>query len=291
MAGGWFLLFLLAAALYAVHAVIGLVRLYRPGRWGTLRRWWALAAAMLAHTAFLVARGFETGTLPVESRLDSLALFLWVTAVVFLAAGRPYRLEGVAPLFWVLFAAGAMAALALASREPAPRAALARFWLVLHLVPVYVGYAGFAAAAGAGATYLVQERLLRRKAVGPLWRKLPSLETLERVDRLALALGFPMLTLGLAVGVFWAERNVGLLGRAWYADPKVVGGIVVWLFYAAVLHVRLFARLRGRRAALLTIAGFILTLASFATVHLYGSARGPAEAGAPRPADIRAGTR
>ncbi len=272
-----FALLLLATCLYVAHALACVVQLRRPPRPVAMRRWAAVLAALVLHAAFLVSRGVQARGLPIETRLDSASLFLWVTAIVFLLASRPYRLEGTAPLFWPIHAIGAVAMWLLASNAPAARGSLERFWLLLHLLPVYIGYAGFAVAAGAGLTYLLQERLLRRKGPGAVWRRFPSLETLERLDRAALSLGFPMLTLGLVFGVLWAGRSSALLGRAWYADPKVVGGFVVWLFYAAVLHVRLFARLRGRRAALLTIVGFLLTLASFATVHVYTSARGPAQ--------------
>ena len=88
-------------------------------------------------------------------------------------------------------------------------------------------------------------------------------------------------------GVFWAEQSAAPLGHAWYADPKVVGGAVVWMFYAAVLHVRLYGRLRGRRAAWLTIAGFLLTLVSFATVHVYTSTADASHDAPPAPMDAQ----
>ncbi|MFP4055689.1 MAG: inner membrane protein YpjD [Candidatus Brocadiia bacterium] len=260
-----------ATGLYALHAVLTVRRALRLGEGRPLERWGPVVAAMALHTAFLVSRSVAARGLPVSSRLGSVALFLWVTAVLYLAAGRPYRLEGAAVVVWPLYALGLVGMWALASREPMQRVSLAQFWLVLHLVPVYAGYAGFAVAAGAGLTYLVQERLLRGKGGRALWRKLPALETLERVDWAALSLGFPALTLGLVAGAVWAEESSELLGRGWYADPKVVGGFVVWGFYAAVLHVRLMARLRGRRAAWLTIAGFVLTLATFVASHAYAA--------------------
>ena len=262
------LLLLAAACLYAIHALLTVVALLRPGQPGGLRHWGIVGAALALHTLFLALRAAHTRSLPIGTRLDSIALFLWVVAVVFLACQRPYRVGGVGPLFWPVFAVGAVAAWLTASRVPTG-GTLDPVWLVLHLVPVYAGYAGFAVAAGAGLGYLAQEQLLRRKARAALWRKLPSLETLERVGRAALSLGFPALTVGLVAGVVWAEQGSAPLGRGWYTDPKVVGGFVVWLFYAAVLHIRLFARVRGRRAALLTIVGFLLTVASFLAAHAY----------------------
>lgn len=274
-----------AGCLYGIHALVTAIHLFRSGQQGAVRRWGLLAAALLLHTAFVVSRAFEARGLPTETRLDSLALFLWVLAVVFAVCERPYRLGGVAPLFWPLFTVGAVAALVTSGREATLGASLDRFWLGLHLVPVYAGYAGFAVAAGGGLGYMVQERLLRTKAGATLWRKFPSLEALERLGRAALSLGFPALTVGLVAGVVWAARSSAPLGRAWYTDPKVVGGLVVWLFYAAVLHARLSARVRGRRAALLTILGFLLTVASFLAAHLY---EGPAAEPAGPRTEVRA---
>jgi ABC-type transport system involved in cytochrome c biogenesis permease subunit len=283
-------LLLLATGFYAIHALVCIVGFFLARRVATAVRWGPLLTALALQTVFVVSRAVDAGGLPIATRLDSASLFLWVTAVLFLASARLYRLEGLAPLFWPAYAACAIAAWFLAGRAPAQRFSPERFWLLLHLVPVYVGYAGFAVASGAGLGYLVQERLLRSKGGRALWRNFPSLETLERVGRAALSLGFPPLTLGLVAGVVWAERASELLGRAWYADPKVVGGIVVWLFYSAVLHVRLFAKMRGRRAAWLTIAGFLLTLASFAVAHVYPSAEEPSSGAAPRSPNIRAET-
>ncbi len=270
-----------ATALYAVHALAMVRGVLGRGRRWPLVRWGSLLAALALHTAFLVARGSASGGLPVETRLDSVALFSWVAGAVFALCERPARLQGVGPVFWVAFVLGLGVMWAAAGGEPMSRGSLARFWLVLHLAPVYLGYGGFAVAAGAGATYLVQERLLRRPASAALWRRLPPLESLERLGRTALTLGFPALTVGLVAGVLWAQQATALLGHAWYADPKVVGGFVVWLFYAAVLHVRLRAQWRGRRAAWLTILGFLLTLVSFGTVHVYSSSEVTPEDAAP----------
>ena len=262
------LLFLLAAGLYCAQGVVAIVGVWRPVGPGWARRFGLAATGAALHTAFLVCRALAERGLPLATRLDSLALFLWVLVVVFLACQRPYKVGGVAPVFWPGLGVGAVLAWAVAGREPVAEG-LERLWLVLHLVPVYVGYAGFALGAGAGACYLVQERLLRARCPSARWRKFPSLETLERVGRASLSLGFPALTVGLAAGALWAVQASERLGPTWYMDPKVVAGLVVWIFYAAVLHIRLLGRVRGRWAAVLTIAGFALTVGTFAAAHFY----------------------
>ncbi len=269
MSSSVLLLLVAATALYGIRGGLALAELVgRRARPAPARLF--LAGALAFHTAFLVARAIGGGGIPAGTRLDSVAFFLWLTAAAFLLAARPYGIQGVARVFWPCFAGGMAATWALAGRAAAEPASFGKLWLTLHLVPVYLGYAGFAIAAGAGGAYLVQERLLRRKTAGAPWRLLPSLETLQRVEWAALSLGYPVFTVGLVAGVLWAYQTRSPLGGAWHADPKVLGGLAVWLFYTAALHLRLFLRLRGRRAALLTVAGFLFALLSFGTAHLYG---------------------
>ena len=202
------------------------------------------------------------------------ALFLWLTAAVFVAAERPFRLGGIAAVFWPLFALCAIGMGVLSGRAPMDRPTLEKTWLVLHLIPVYAGYAGFAVATGAGMTHLIQQRLLRGKRPEALWARLPSLARLDQIGRSRVSLGFPLFTVGLAAGAIWAQRQSGLLGRAWYSDPKVIAGFAGWLIYAGVVHVRLSGKMSANRAAILTIAGFLVALATFGVAHAYRGANG-----------------
>jgi ABC-type transport system involved in cytochrome c biogenesis permease subunit len=133
-------------------------------------------------------------------------------------------------------------------------------------------------ATAAGVTRLIQQRLLRGKRPEALWARLPSLAKLDQIGRVAVSLGFPLFTVGLAAGAIWAQRNSGLLGRAWYSDPKVIAGFAGWLIYAAVVHVRLAGKMGANRAAILTIAGFLVALATFGVAHAYPGRTAPSAA-------------
>jgi ABC-type transport system involved in cytochrome c biogenesis permease subunit len=196
-------------------------------------------------------------------------LFLGFTAAVFVAAERPFRLSDIAGAFWPLFALCAIGMSIFSGRAPMDRPTLGKTWLLLHLVPVYAGYAGFAVATGAGVTRLIQQRLLHGKRPAALWARLPSLARLDQIGRVGVSLGFPLFTMGLAAGAIWAERSTGLLGRAWYSDPKVIAGFAGWLIYAAVVHIRLTGKMSANRTAVLTIAGFLVALATFGVAHAY----------------------
>jgi ABC-type transport system involved in cytochrome c biogenesis permease subunit len=225
--------------------------------------------ALAFHAAFLITRALQVHGLPIETRLDSVALFLWLTAAVFVAAEGPLRLGGITVVFWPLFVLCAIGMGILSGRAPMDRPALAKTWLLLHLIPVYAGYAGFAVATGAAVTRLIQQRLLRGKRPEALWARLPSLARLDQIGRIAVAWGFPLFTVGLAAGAIWAERNSGLLGRAWYSDSKVIAGFAGWLIYAAVVHMRLAGKMSANRAAVFTIVGFVVALATFGVAHAY----------------------
>lgn len=133
-------------------------------------------------------------------------------------------------------------------------------WLWVHRLTTYGGAIVLAVAAAAGAMYLIASRRLRAKTPQPLFA---SLERLENLVMHSVTLGFALLTIGLITGfIRLLERNQ-LLPLA-----KLVPGTLAWLLYAVVLHVPLNPRLRGRRAAILSMLGFVLLVATIVVVQL-----------------------
>ncbi|MBI2104771.1 MAG: cytochrome c biogenesis protein CcsA [Candidatus Omnitrophica bacterium] len=132
--------------------------------------------------------------------------------------------------------------------------------VVIHTICSLLSYGAFLAAFVAGVLFLIQERQLKRKTMGVLFRQLPSLQALDRANFLAIGIGFGLLSLGTAFGFLGAGR---LLGRWWTWDPKECLTVAMWGSYLALWLVRLRATLRGRRVALLSILGFSLVLFTF----------------------------
>ena len=132
--------------------------------------------------------------------------------------------------------------------------------LIVHVTCSLLSYVAFLAAFVSGLLFLIQERQLKRKTLGALFHRLPSLETLDRFNFMAIGIGFVLLTVGLACGLLGAQR---LLGRWWLSDPKEYFTVALWGAYLCLWLVRLRATLRGRRVALLSILGFGLVLFTF----------------------------
>ncbi len=163
-----------------------------------------------------------------------------------------------------------------------PSAGVRISWLVAHIVALLAAYAALGFSILASGLYLVQERRIKAKprftAEKDAWWKsrdwLPPLDTLERVAHATLLFGFPCMTVGLVIGSVLAQETV--LGAAYFRDPKVIASFVMWAVYVLLLFVRTTAALRGRKAAYLSGAVFLVMLAVWAantlsSVHRYGA--------------------
>ena len=93
-----------------------------------------------------------------------------------------------------------------------------------------------------------------------LQRLLPSADTLDRVTYNSIRVAFPLLTLMIAVGAYWANRT---WGSYWSWDPKETWAAITWLVYAGYLHMRITRGWRGRRAAFFAIIGFAVVMFTF----------------------------
>ncbi len=210
------------------------------------------------------------GAIPGISMALSMTSLTMVGAWLWLQARRRTMGMTVAPLALVLLGTSEVMpqgrVIALSEVEHAA-------WLPVHLGLMFSGLIGFVLSFAVGLLYLYVRGRLKQKDFRQLGR-MPSLETLDRVQFRAMLFGFVFLTLGIGVGGLWATAT---LDRPWALDPKVVLTLVVWLWYGIALQVRLIAGWRGRWAALFSIVGFaglvgslVLSQVLLQSWHRYG---------------------
>ncbi len=212
-------------------------------RWG--RR--LLVSGALVHLAALVTEYTQSGADPFWRPGGSLSLmaFLIVTGFLALDFKRPIPVVGafISPLV--------VAVLVPAHLVPDRASAVYGAGLVLHVGTAILGTAAFALSFGLSLLFLLVERQVKARRLGRLAARLPSLELVERLAwRLTLA-GFVFLSSTIALGKFFAQRTGAL-------DLKTALAYVAWFTYAVVINARLMAGWRGRRAAFLVLAGFLL---------------------------------
>ena len=118
---------------------------------------------------------------------------------------------------------------------------------------VYFGISALATAGILAARRRIAERL-------------PSFEVLDDVMYKSIALGFGFFTIATILGAFWAAEA---WGGYWSWDPKETWALIVWLNYAAWLHMRLMKGLRGNVSAWWALTGLAVTTFAFLGVNMF----------------------
>ncbi len=219
-----------------------------------------LWAGFLCHTGVIALQYFKAGHVPVQNLHEALSTFGWAVVGVFLILQIKFHLM----VLGALVAPLATLCVVIASILPGPPVELdplfKSLWVTVHVGTLIVGNAAFAIAFLVGILYLIQEQAIKEKKRGFFFRRLPSLKLLDSMGYSCLIAGFPMLTFGVITGVIYAQM---VRGRFWSWDPKEIFAGITWLVFAALLHERLAVGWQGRRAAIMTIVGFVILVFTF----------------------------
>ncbi len=267
-------LFNVATLAYLVSMVIFLVFL------GSRTKTIGLSGSIVAYAGFLVQtaaialRWKESydighGHAPLSNLYESVVFFAWTIILIFGLIDYKYKYRAIGA-FVVPFAflGMAWAQLGLNSGIEPLVPALQSNWLLYHVVTCFLGYAAFAVACGVSVMYLMKSRSEAGESdakAGGIMALFPSMKVLDDLNYKAIMVGFPLLTLGIVTGAAWADYA---WGSYWSWDPKETWSLIVWFIYAAFLHARITRGWVGKRAAILSIIGFIATIFCYLGVNL-----------------------
>jgi len=214
---------------------------------------------------FLSYRYYLLCAAPILGLKSALGFFAWSIICVYLIVQSRFRLM-VLGSFVAPFAAFLMiVSSAMPLVEGPVKPLFKSLWLTVHVGLIFIGDALLAIAFLAAVMYLIQERQIKRKRLGAIYSRLPSLATLDRINYYSIVYGFPFLTAGMITGSVYAQYA---LGNYWQWDPKEVWSLISWLFYAALLHQRIAVGWQGRRAAVMAIVCFSVLVFTFVGVSL-----------------------
>ncbi len=258
-------LFELAITFYLAATIVSIIEFFKGTRI-TSRIMLSLAGIGFAiHTVSIIYRYITAGHIPITNAHEATSFFSWCIVLIFFILQFRYRIillsSFIMPVVFVLMLSSSMLPREIKPLSPV----LQSYWLGIHTVLAFLGNAAFALAFGIGVMYLVQEHYVKSKHLGGLFERLPSLQTLDEINYRLITIGFPLLTLAIITGVLWAESA---WGSYWNWDPREVWSLITWFIYAIVLHARLIAGWRGKRAALLSIVGFLTILIAFFGIKL-----------------------
>jgi cytochrome c-type biogenesis protein CcsB len=228
------------------------------------------AAVVLGFTGMLVRWyesylvGVDVGHIPVSNLYEVFVLFCMITALFYLYYEQHYATRQLGPfVLLVISAAVGFLLWYTVTRDAAEIQplvpALQSWWMKIHVPANFIGYGTFALSAMVSVAYLL-------KSNGYLVDRLPSLEVLDDVMYKAITVGFTFFTIATILGGLWAAEA---WGGYWSWDPKETWALIVWLNYAAWLHMRLMKGLRGQVAAWWALVGLVVTTFAFLGVNMF----------------------
>jgi len=296
----------------------------------------------LAHTTSIAIRWWESyqmgadiGHIPISNLFESMSFGAWTIILIYMLVEWKYK-NRTFGAFVMPVAFLAMTYIFVApniSKDIEPLVpALKSYWLHIHVITSFLGYAAFAISFGVSLMYLIVNTK-EKDAVYVFWTMcigalisvmlavgvdfvvLPqsggkhmlegsfrsdmlgvrilsyagfavilflswllgtrlknrlagfanTADMLDEVGYKTIAIGFPLLTVGIMTGAVWANKA---WGTYWGWDPKETWSLITWLIYAAYLHARFTRGWKGRRAAILSMVGFVAVIFTYLGVNL-----------------------
>jgi len=257
-----------AVLLYGIAALAVLpAALYNRQRWRHLAIPTALLGAFfhfvsLAETFYAAHRA-----LPVDTH-ETLSLLGLLLAVAFLLLAARYRTVAFGIFLLPITVLLTLVPAFRAGRETIAYPLAGPVWIFLHVTLLLAAYAALLISLLASVLYFVQERRLKSKVTssgGASKLKLPPLETIDQIALRSLLFGLPCMTAGLLIGSVVALEHYG---PAFFADPKVLLSIAMWVAYMLMIFIRQHSGLRGRRAIYLSSFAFLFVLAVWSANQL-----------------------
>jgi ABC-type uncharacterized transport system permease subunit len=209
-----------------------------------------LTAAALGHAAYVALASLVAHVCPIRSVHFFLSVASLFASAAYLTLRGRFRIDALGLLVAPLGLALLLGTYFLGKAAPEPR--LSPVFITLHVVTNLLGVSLFLLAGGAAALYLVQERRIKEKRRASRIGNLPPLDTLDTAEHRFLLAGFPLLTLGIVTGTYWAHK---LESGSPEEVMRTVFGYATWLLIGGVLLLRAAAGWRGRRSAYGTILG------------------------------------
>lgn len=243
----------------------------------------------VAQFAQLIARLESTHVWPLLNLYGSLSLFSAMSVAIYVVFAFRYRL-------W--FAGGfvlALAAVFLAygvtwyegTMPPVP--SLQSYWAKIHVPIVVSSYAAFLVAFVFSCIYLLKyyaEQSVRGRVMvaagtdlgatavaaysgNPVARWLDALPALAQLDVIvyrAVAVGLPLISVGIITGAMWAKEA---WGAYWQWDPKETAALFSWIIYLSYMHLHTRHAWRGLRTNWVSVIGFVSIVFCYLGVNIW----------------------
>ena len=215
---------------------------------GSLGRFF-MVCGILSLSVYMGMRWHAAGRPPFSNMFESLVVFSWAIAVVFVFIDKKYNIKSISALV-ALMSLLTIGYASLLDREIVPLLpALKSNWLTIHVLTCFIGYAALT------ISFVSSLILLCKKTED---------KNLDAISYKMISFGFLFLALGIISGAVWANTA---WGTYWSWDPKETWSLITWFVYAIYLHIRFRKGWKGKKAAWLSVVGFLAMLFTYFGVN------------------------
>lgn len=241
------------------------------GRLATAFTWLGAGAGLLG----LLVRWWETylhgpgmGYFPVSNLYEVFVLLAFTTALIYLYYERRFQTRALGGFVMLVVSASIGFLLWYHFGQQAHHIeplvpALQSWWMKVHVPTNFVAYGAFGVAAMVGVAYLIRARAHPDSRAA---KRLPGFDQMDDLMYKSIALGFAFFTIATILGALWAAEA---WGGYWSWDPKETWSLIVWLNYAAWLHMRFTKGWRGTPMAWWAVLGLLVTTFCFLGVNIF----------------------
>jgi ABC-type uncharacterized transport system permease subunit len=138
----------------------------------------------------------------------------------------------------------------------------------MHVSCALIGYAAITIAGAYSFMYLMLYHEMKASRFGVIYKKLPTLESLERMTMTAIKLVVALLGVAICFGIVWLHH---VYQNAHYDDPKLIGTVIVWIMYGSLVIAKKYFGVQGRKVMILSITGFLISIFSMTIINIFFS--------------------
>ncbi len=228
----------------------------------------AVFTTIIIHCGYLAIRTFEYNYPPITNKYEIFTMLaLAVTWAYFLVELiSNIRVTGVFIIPFSIFFQ-VISTLCIADIYQV-KEVLHNFLLGFHVVSAILGYAGFTLSAVYGILFLILYKKIKKNNFGLIFKRVPSLETLEQLSFYSVVIGFLFLTISILVGLIWLPNAFPDVN---YNDPKLILSGLVWIIYAIGIIAKFFGKWYGKKVIITTLIGFAVIFFSLLLINLLGT--------------------
>ncbi len=210
----------------------------------------------------VVGRTFEIHQVPFTNLSGALAFTALSLAAIYMVLEQRRRIGALGTFVFAMTAIAVFISVLLPQQiSLIPSLTPVNLWCIIHLGASLLAYASLSLAFWAAIIYMLQAHMLKRKQITRLQKHLPSLGVMDDLAYRMVTFGFLLLTVAIISDVLWAQATFRKL-----LNPNRTWLLVIWLVYAAYLHVRVVRGWQGKWSNRLLIIGFVCILAGFLSV-------------------------